>query len=153
MLSCQSFGGYELVLMSDKKVPVEIDLSSVMAFEMPLFQALRRLQQAGEVHAKRLARFGGLTPMQLMILQVLASETRLTASGIINTRIITSPSTSCQPVGKGGGWLSMAASRSDNRSRRSPGQFADRDKEAFHVPARALPCLGRPESTLAPSHR
>ncbi|WP_343349703.1 MarR family winged helix-turn-helix transcriptional regulator [Pseudomonas sediminis] len=72
--------------MSDKKVPVEIDLSSVMAFEMPLFQALRRLQQAGEVHAKRLARFGGLTPMQLMILQVLASEARLTAS-VLSSRV------------------------------------------------------------------
>ena len=54
--------------MSDKKVPTEIDLSSVLVFEMPLFQALRRLQQAGEVHAKRLARFGGLTPMQLLVL-------------------------------------------------------------------------------------
>jgi DNA-binding MarR family transcriptional regulator len=53
-----------------------------MAFELPLFQSLRRLQQAGEVHAKRLARFGGLTPMQLMILQVLAGETRLTASDL-----------------------------------------------------------------------
>ena len=51
-----------------------------MAVEMPLFQALRRLQQAGEVHAKRLARFGGLTPVQLMVLQVLATETRMTAT-------------------------------------------------------------------------
>ena len=68
--------------MADKKVSTEIDLSSVSAFELPLFQALRRLQQAGEVHAKRLSRFGGLTPMQLMILQVLAGETRLTASDL-----------------------------------------------------------------------
>lgn len=52
------------------------------AFEPALFQALRRLQQAGEVHAKRLARFGGLTPMQLMILRVLGGETRLTASAL-----------------------------------------------------------------------
>ncbi len=49
---------------------------------MPLFKALRRLQQAGEVHAKRLSRFGGLTPMQLMILQVLADEARMTASAL-----------------------------------------------------------------------
>lgn len=68
--------------MADKKVSTEMDLSSVVAFELPLFQALRRLQQAGEVHAKRLGRFGGLTPMQLMILQVLAGETRLTASDL-----------------------------------------------------------------------
>lgn len=68
--------------MADNKVPVEMDWAAVMAFEMPLFLALRRLQQAGEVHAKRLARFGGLTPMQLMILQVLASEARLTASAL-----------------------------------------------------------------------
>jgi DNA-binding MarR family transcriptional regulator len=68
--------------MADKKVSTEIDLSSISAFELPLFQALRRLQQAGEVHAKRLSRFGGLTPMQLMILQVLAGEGRLTASDL-----------------------------------------------------------------------
>jgi len=49
---------------------------------MPLFQALRRLQQAGEVHAKRLSRFGGLTPMQLMILQIVADEARMTASAL-----------------------------------------------------------------------
>ena len=60
--------------MTDKIVSTEIDLSSVVAFELPLFQALRRLQQAGEVHAKRLSRFGGLTPMQLMVLQVLATR-------------------------------------------------------------------------------
>jgi DNA-binding MarR family transcriptional regulator len=68
--------------MADKKLSTEIDLSSISAFELPLFQALRRLQQAGEVHAKRLSRFGGLTPMQLMILQVLAGESRLTASDL-----------------------------------------------------------------------
>ncbi|WP_439888854.1 MarR family winged helix-turn-helix transcriptional regulator [Pseudomonas sp. MBLB4123] len=68
--------------MPEKIVSTEIDLSSVMAFELPIFQSLRRLQQAGEVHAKRLARFGGLTPMQLMILQVLAGEERLTASDL-----------------------------------------------------------------------
>lgn len=68
--------------MSEKLVPVEIDSPAVAAFELSVFKALRRLQQAGEVHAKRLARFGGLTPMQLMILQVLAGEARLTASAL-----------------------------------------------------------------------
>ena len=50
------------------------------SFELPLYQALRRLQQSAEVHAKRLSRYGGLTPLQLLILQVLAEERRLTAS-------------------------------------------------------------------------
>ena len=68
--------------MGDKIVPIGIDAVSLQAFELPLFKSLRRLQQAGEVHAKRLARFGGLTPMQLMILQVLAGEARLTASAL-----------------------------------------------------------------------
>ncbi len=68
--------------MPGKKVSIEIDLSSVSAFELPLFQALRRLQQAGEVHAKRVSKFGGLTPMHLLILQVLAGEKRLTASDL-----------------------------------------------------------------------
>lgn len=57
-----------------------MDSSAVEAFEPALFRALRRLQQAGEVHAKRLSRYGGLTPMQLLILQVLAAEPKLTAS-------------------------------------------------------------------------
>ena len=65
--------------MSEKLLPTEIDLSP---FEPALFAAMRRLQQAGEVHAKRLARFGGLTPMQLMILRVMEGEGRMTASGL-----------------------------------------------------------------------
>ncbi|WP_349571932.1 MarR family winged helix-turn-helix transcriptional regulator [Azotobacter salinestris] len=65
--------------MSVEKVLYQSDIS---AFEVPLFQAMRRLQQAGEVHAKRVARYGGLTPMQLLILRVLADETRLTASAL-----------------------------------------------------------------------
>nr|WP_252271399.1 MarR family winged helix-turn-helix transcriptional regulator [Pseudomonas subflava] len=54
--------------------------SDMTLFEPALFRAIRRLQQAGEVHAKRLTRYGGLTPMQLLILGVLAGERRLTAS-------------------------------------------------------------------------
>lgn len=61
-------------------VPTETNSSAIDAFEPALFRALRRLQQAGEMHAKRLSRYGGLTPMQLLILQVLASEPKLTAS-------------------------------------------------------------------------
>ncbi len=50
------------------------------SYAVSVFRALRRLQQAGEVHAKRLSRYGGLTPLQLLILQVLAVENELTAS-------------------------------------------------------------------------
>jgi DNA-binding MarR family transcriptional regulator len=50
------------------------------SYSLAVFQALRRLQQAGEVHAKRLSRYGGLTPLQLLVLQVLAVERQLTAS-------------------------------------------------------------------------
>src|SRR3990167_5858778 len=82
MLSCQSLMSDRKAVMTDKIVSTEIDLSSVVAFELPLFQALRRLQQAGEVHAKRLSRFGGLTPMQLMIRRGRAGENRLPASAL-----------------------------------------------------------------------
>lgn len=68
--------------MANKQVSDEINLSSVSSFELPLFQAIRRLQQDGERHAKRLARFGGLTPVQLMILQVLETQGPLTASAL-----------------------------------------------------------------------
>lgn len=66
--------------MNNKTLPIDMDLTSLASLEPVIFRALRRLQQAGEVHAKRLARFGGLTPMQLLILQALANENRLTAS-------------------------------------------------------------------------
>ena len=72
----------EACCMSELIVSTETELSSIKGFEQSLFQALRRLQQAGEVHAKRLARYGGLTPMQLLVLQVLNSEGRLTASSL-----------------------------------------------------------------------
>ena len=68
--------------MNKKVIANETDMTEISSFEPALFSALRRLQQAGEVHAKRLARFGGLTPMQLLILQVLAGEERLTASAL-----------------------------------------------------------------------
>ncbi|WP_423358872.1 MarR family winged helix-turn-helix transcriptional regulator [Pseudomonas citronellolis] len=50
------------------------------AYALSMFQALRRLQQGSEVHAKRLSRFGGLTPLQLLILQVMLVEREITAS-------------------------------------------------------------------------
>jgi DNA-binding MarR family transcriptional regulator len=68
--------------MTEKTVSEETNNAMLDAFEMPLFQAMRRLQQDAEVHAKRLARYGGLSPVQLMILQVLASEGQLTASDL-----------------------------------------------------------------------
>jgi len=66
--------------------------SNISAFEVPLFQAMRRLQQAGEVHAKQVARHGGLTPTQLLILKVLADEARLTASAL-SRRVSLTPAT------------------------------------------------------------
>ena len=68
--------------MTDETVSNKSNSAGLEAFEMPLFQAMRRLQQDAEVHAKRLARYGGLSPVQLMILQVLASEGQLTASDL-----------------------------------------------------------------------
>lgn len=38
------------------------------------------LKQAAEIHSKRLSRYGGLTPLQLLILHVLAVEGELTAT-------------------------------------------------------------------------
>ncbi|MBA1272665.1 MarR family winged helix-turn-helix transcriptional regulator [Stutzerimonas azotifigens] len=58
----------------------ETKSSAREAYALSIFQALRRLQQAAEVHAKRLSRYGGLTPLQQLILQVLAVEKELTAS-------------------------------------------------------------------------
>ena len=68
--------------MTEETVLNESNSAGLEAFEMPLFQAMRRLQQDAEVHAKRLARYGGLSPVQLMILQLLASEGQLTASDL-----------------------------------------------------------------------
>lgn len=67
---------------SEFNVSVESESAVLEPFERSLFLALRRLQQAGEVHAKRLSRHGGLTPVQLLILQVLAGDERLTASAL-----------------------------------------------------------------------
>lgn len=47
---------------------------------LAIFRAIRRLQQAAEIHSKRLSRYGGLTPLQLLILHVLAVEGELTAT-------------------------------------------------------------------------
>jgi DNA-binding MarR family transcriptional regulator len=69
-------------MMTEKTVSQETNNAMLDAFEMPLFQAMRRLQQDAEVHAKRLARYGGLSPVQLMILQVLAGEGQMTASAL-----------------------------------------------------------------------
>ncbi|MFC3609313.1 MarR family winged helix-turn-helix transcriptional regulator [Stutzerimonas tarimensis] len=65
--------------MFGKKVSVETNIS---AFELGLLRAMRRLQQDAEVHAKRLARYGGLTPVQLMILRILQGEGKMTASAL-----------------------------------------------------------------------
>ncbi len=79
MLRYQNSLAVKIAEMLDNNVSCESDIA---VFEQSLFQAMRRLQQAGEVHAKRMARHGGLTPMQLLILEVLAGEKRLTASAL-----------------------------------------------------------------------
>lgn len=49
------------------------------AHALSMLQALRRLQQAAEVHSKSLGREGELTPLHLLILQVVALEEEITA--------------------------------------------------------------------------
>ena len=49
------------------------------AHALSMLQALRRLQQAAEVHSKSLGRDGELTPLQLLILQVVELEGEITA--------------------------------------------------------------------------
>lgn len=49
------------------------------AHALSMLQALRRLQQAAEVHSKSLGRDGELTPLQLLILQVVELEGEMTA--------------------------------------------------------------------------
>lgn len=50
------------------------------AYALAVFQALRQLQQAADVHSKRLSRYGGLTPLQQLVLRILAVEKSITAS-------------------------------------------------------------------------
>ncbi len=47
------------LIVSKGKLSSETDIAGGSIFDLSLFQALRRLQQDAEVHAKRLARFGG----------------------------------------------------------------------------------------------
>jgi len=68
--------------MTEETVLNESNSAGLEAFEMPLFQAMRRLQQDAEVHAKRLARYGGVGPVQLVILQALGWEGGVTASDL-----------------------------------------------------------------------
>ncbi|SDU38039.1 DNA-binding transcriptional regulator, MarR family [Pseudomonas pohangensis] len=78
--------------MDDNNSFIQMEFSALDNLEYALFRAMRRLQHAGEVHAKRLGRFGGMNPMHLLILQVLASEGRLTAS-TLSGRVSLSPAT------------------------------------------------------------
>ncbi|MCY1367858.1 homoprotocatechuate degradation operon regulator, HpaR [compost metagenome] len=64
------------------------------AYALAVFKGLRRLQQATEVHAKRLARYGGLTPLQLLILRIMAGRGELTASHLAREVSLTQASLS-----------------------------------------------------------
>lgn len=94
-VSCNGFSGFqsiwergpagvELVGRERFSFDAEVDThgsqADAEAYQLGVFQALRRLQQAAEVHAKRLSRYGGLTPLQQLILQVLDVRKELTAS-------------------------------------------------------------------------
>ncbi|MCP8464714.1 MarR family winged helix-turn-helix transcriptional regulator [Pseudomonas sp. ZM23] len=59
--------------MADSKSPTR------NAHALSMLQALRRLQQAAEVHSKSLGRDGELTPLHLLILQVVELEGEITA--------------------------------------------------------------------------
>ncbi|HBO8582372.1 MarR family transcriptional regulator [Pseudomonas aeruginosa] len=59
---------------------VESNKTAADTYSLAIFRAIRRLQQAAEIHTKRLSRYGGLTPLQLLILHVLAVEGELTAT-------------------------------------------------------------------------
>ncbi len=59
---------------------VESNKTAADTYSLAIFRAIRRLQQAAEIHSKRLSRYGGLTPLQLLILHVLAVEGELTAT-------------------------------------------------------------------------
>ncbi|BAU75992.1 MarR family winged helix-turn-helix transcriptional regulator [Metapseudomonas furukawaii] len=64
------------------------------AYALAVFKGLRRLQQVTEVHAKRLARYGELTPVQLLILRILAGHGELTASQLAREVSLTQASLS-----------------------------------------------------------
>ncbi len=77
---------------------VESNKTAADTYSLAIFRAIRRLQQAAEIHSKRLSRYGGLTPLQLLILHVLAVEGELTATnrtgaspGCTSTRPATKP--------------------------------------------------------------
>lgn len=59
---------------------VESNKTAADTYSLAIFRAICRLQQAAEIHSKRLSRYGGLTPLQLLILHVLAVEGELTAT-------------------------------------------------------------------------
>jgi len=92
VLSCQTVTQLIMLFMNEENIRAETIEKPESRLELSLFQALRRLQQDAEMHAKRLARYGGLSPVQLMILQVLASERQLTASAL-SKRVSLTPAT------------------------------------------------------------
>ena len=65
VLSCQTVLSTIYLSMSKQNILSETIEAAEGNLELSLFQALRRLQQDAEMHAKRLARFGGLRPVQL----------------------------------------------------------------------------------------
>lgn len=64
------------------------------AHALSMLQALRRLQQAADVHSKSLGRDGELTPLQLLILQVVALEGEITAGQLARHVVLSQSSLS-----------------------------------------------------------
>ncbi|WP_271407937.1 MarR family winged helix-turn-helix transcriptional regulator [Pseudomonas sp. Q1-7] len=110
------------------------------AYSLAVFKGLRRLQQATEVHAKRLARFGGLTPLQLLILRIMASQGELTASHLAREVSLTQASLS--------GVLDRLESRGLLNRRRDE---RDRRKHWLVLTDRGLEALAEAPSLL-PEH-
>lgn len=81
-----------------------------------LFAAMRKLQHAGEVHAKRGGLPGGLTPTKQMILQMLQAEGRMTASQL-SQRVSLSAATLSGMLDRMAeqGWLTRERDESDKR--------------------------------------
>lgn len=123
-----------------EQVSVETVFTDAEAYQLSVFQALRRLQQAAEVHAKRLSRYGALTPLQQLILQVLDVRKELTASQLAGF-VSLSPAS-----------LSGVLERLEARGligRRRDGQ--DRRKQWLHLQEAGLLALKQAPSLL-PEH-
>lgn len=97
---------------------VESNKTAADTYSLAIFRAIRRLQQAAEIHSKRLSRYGGLTPLQLLILHVLAVEGELTATQLAKLVSLSQASLSGVTASKDAACSIVGAT---NRTGASPG--------------------------------